>query len=368
MEFLNRTGAASIVTQGLDADGSERLVIILKRRYLFPVAGSVLTPAEGPATIRLTDDFHGEPGVSATRWEADVAPLKPACDVVVCGSAHAPGGTPCRTCEVALRVADGRIDKRFRITGPRTWHRGWIRTSPTDPDVFVTQPVHYGVAFGGPDAAEPDPEKRICYAGNPIGMGWATHRRRVDQVPMPRTEGLADPVRLPDGTYIPMSLSVLPRNTASRIALAGTYDQRWRDETAPLLPEDFQSAYHQCAPPDQQMPFPTGGELIELHNLTPEGTTTFRLPALDQPGMVIGADHTETDLPLAVDTIAIDADTRTVDITWRASQPLRESLHEIASVIVGTMSAGWHRARRLGKSYYPSVADLIASTSRRNEA
>jgi len=45
-------------------------------------------------------------------------------------------------------------------------------------------------------------------------------------------------------------------------------------------------------------------------------------------------------------------------MTWRACLPLKKNMFEIPQVLVGKMSRGWWRARELGKTYYPSLAQL----------
>ncbi|MCK7582586.1 MAG: DUF2169 domain-containing protein [Chromatiales bacterium] len=42
----------------------------------------------------MADTFTGEPGLSAPVYEVDFAPRKHRCDVLLVGSAHAPGGRP----------------------------------------------------------------------------------------------------------------------------------------------------------------------------------------------------------------------------------------------------------------------------------
>jgi hypothetical protein len=63
------------------------------------------------------------------------------------------------------------------------------------------------------------------------------------------------------------------------VKLAGTCDAKWAANRAPLLPEDFDDRFYQCAPRDQQTAqFLKGGEEVHLINLTPGGSLAFRLP------------------------------------------------------------------------------------------
>jgi hypothetical protein len=40
-------------------------------------------------------------------------------------------------------------------------------------------------------------------------------------------------------------------------------------------------------------------------------------------------------------------------------------MFEVAQIVVGRMPRGWYRARELGKTYYPSLKDLV--NTRRTE-
>jgi hypothetical protein len=38
---------------------------------------------------------------------------------------------------------------------------------------------------------------------------------------------------------------------------------------------------------------------------------------------------------------------------------LRKNIFEVAQVVAGRMPRGWYRARNLGKTYYPSLGELV---------
>jgi len=64
-----------------------------------------------------------------------------------------------------------------------------------------------------------------------------------------------------------------------RAALAGTCDEAWRQLRAPLLPEDFDERFYLCAPEEQRPEeHLTGGEIVTLQNLCPEGALELTLP------------------------------------------------------------------------------------------
>src|SRR5690606_17268108 len=91
------------------------------------------------------------------------------------------------------------------------------------------------------------------------------------------------PIREPEHDYRPMALGPIGRGWLPRLPLAGTYDEQWFADRFPFLPDDFDEGYYQSAPPDQQIVYPSGGEEIELVNLTPTGSLRFHLPKIRLP-------------------------------------------------------------------------------------
>ena len=64
------------------------------------------------------------------------------------------------------------------------------------------------------------------------------------------------------------------------------------------------------------------------------------------------------------DLETIEPDARRFTVTWRASRPLKRNMFEVVQVLVGSMPRGWWRARELGKTYYPSLAEMAAAKRR----
>jgi hypothetical protein len=122
MELLNATKMVAGYTQGLRPDGRELLVVVVKGTFRLPGNGQTVELADEQLPLVAADLFTGEPGFSAPLYESDYAPEKPFCDVIVNGSAYAPGGKPAREVEVGVKV--GRVAKAYRVVGDRTWQAG----------------------------------------------------------------------------------------------------------------------------------------------------------------------------------------------------------------------------------------------------
>lgn len=358
MELLNGTAMLADYTLGLDPSGRQRLVVVVKGTFTIPAAGADPEPIGEPAPLVAADIYEGEPGLSTLLYEADFSPTKPCCDVVLSGAAYAPGGRPARSVEVSLRV--GTIHKTFACHGDRAWVRGLGGVVPGSPQEFVRMPISYGRAYGGVDVDPDDPRRVDAWMDNPIGVGHYPNTRGAALVdrPLPNTAELGVAVASPVDRLKSMAFGPIGRNFAGRARHAGTYDEAWYDQRFPFLPADFDPLYFQCAPPDQRLDPPVGGELIELVNLSPDGRVRFPLPSIRVPVEFTDQSGAFAEVQAVLDTIVLEPDRGRFMLTWRASRPLRRDIFEVAQVVVGRMSPGWYRARALGKAYYPSLAAL----------
>ena len=326
MEIINNTPLVDGYTLGVEPSGREHLVFVLKGTFHLPTPDDDSTLFhEEQLPLTVADTFTGEPGFSAPVEEVDFAPKKIRCDVLLSGSAWAPGRRPAPRVVVGLRV--GAWHKAFAVIGDRQWSSGPMGTRATSPVPFVSKAISYDVAFGGVDAWSEEPDKWKAFGRNPVGRGWHHHlkSRYVDGTPMPNTEELARTVVTPDGDYEPMSFGPLGRGWSARLPFAGTYDQDWIDNTFPFLPADFRQEYYQAAPPDQQIDYPQGGEEVSLINLTPAGRVDFRLPAIDVPVHFFLRSGGHEKRSAVLDTLTFRPDEGLFTMTWRASVSLKKA-------------------------------------------
>jgi hypothetical protein len=359
MNLTNSTKFPAAYTMGMEPSGRELLVVVAKATFTLPLDGGEPVPSNKQVPLVEADLFSGEPGLSAPLLECDFTPKKPKCDVILNGSAYAPGGKPAETVPVLLQV--GPLSKSFNVVGNRAWVEdvfGWKATRPVP---FVKMPISYGNAFGGRDLSDPDEKKHRWYGSNHAGVGFHSnlYAPLVEGKPLPNTEEIGKSVEKPDGKYRPMAFGPIGRAWEPRYKLAGTYDQQWLDNVCPFLPADFKDEYYQCAPADQQIPHPKGGELVVLVNLSSEGRLQFMLPSIQVPirFFLRGGESRETTSP--VDTVILEPDLRRLQLVWRVAHPLRRNIFEVEHLLVGRMSRGWYQARELGKFYAPSMAAAI---------
>ncbi|HFD31956.1 MAG TPA: DUF2169 domain-containing protein [Gammaproteobacteria bacterium] len=360
MELINATKMNAGYNMGMDPHGREHLVVIVKGTYDIPHEGHDLKLAEEQMPLIEADTFTGERGLSAPIYESDYALFKPYCDVMLHGKAYALKGKP--VSKLKVRMVVGTIDKSFFVLGDRSWQKTLFIAGTIAPNSFIEMPVSYDYAFGGMDKSHPDEEKHTGFTANPAGKGFAKYRHNLEDVFLPNTEEIGNPVIRPSGKYKPMAFGPLGRGWKPRYKWAGTYDDNWLDNVFPFLPADFDNRYYQAAPPDQQMAYPVGGEVISLQNLTPEGFSQYRLPKdLSMPVEFNMKNYEKKQQNAVVDTIYIEPDNKKVILVWRTSIPLKKDMFEVSQVITGKMSRAFYRARDLGKEYYPSLAALAKS-------
>jgi hypothetical protein len=364
MELVNATPYQAGYTMALQPDGREQVLVVVKGTFGIPADYGHVTLAPAQTPLVEADEFAGEPGFSAPVYETDYSPIKPRCDVLLNGSAYAPGGRRARRVRVELAV--GAMRKAFDVVGPRVWQVLARTYGASEPESFDRLPISYGVAFGGVDRAHPDPAKHEFCLANHVGVGFHRYLTpdALEGQPLPLTEEPGRAVADPQGDYRPMAFGPIGRAWSPRPSFAGTYDDDWLEHTFPFLPEDFDERYYQAAPADQQIAHPTGGELVTLTNLTPSGLTEFMLPDLRLPVAFFLRNYEEEEVEAIVDTIVIEPDECRLLVTWKAGFPLKRDLFEVAQAVVGKMPPGWYRARELGKEFYPSLAALAQS---RNE-
>lgn len=350
-------------TLGFAADGREQLVVVAKATYLLPLQGEPAEPAPTQLPLVQEDLYTGAPGASAPLYETDYAHRKPRCDVVLLGSAHAPRGQQVTRLPVGLQL--GTLVKRFEVVGHRHWVRSVRGLVPSAAEPFAHLPIGYDHAFGGSQHADQAQRDTHTFLANPVGRGFGKQADRCVGQALPNSEEPGRPVTNPSGDYRPQAFGPIGRSWMPRLRYAGTYDRAWQEQRAPLWPDDFDARYFQCAPADQTMDYPQGGEEVMLLNLTPDGQRRFRLPARPMPVHLVLHGGRDSTLAARLDTIVIEPDAGRFSLAWRAVVDMPRSLFDVKEAIVGEMPPAWHRARRFpGKTYYRNLAELVQARRR----
>jgi hypothetical protein len=335
----NRTPFDAATHVQADADGQEVLVVMLSASFERQRDGR-LVPAAEQLPVAFADVPWGDPALSSTRYEADIAPVKPGVEVIVNGSAHAPGSRAATEVQVGLKI--GGIRKVLTVTGDRARAAGGYSA----PQPFERMPIVWERAFGG-TPADGQAEMR-----NPVGIG---HRGAVSADPEVRSEAPnvtypGEPANGPSDRPMPAGFGAVGRGWKPRIGFAGTHDQAWIDSQWPLPPRDFDPRHNFCAPADQQIEELAPGATVSLVNLTPDGRWDFRLPRIAAPLRLVFDDRVE-ETAFTPDTVLIEPDLRRVTLKARRAFVTRRNVPKLREIVFGHVSPVWLNARRKRKAY-----------------
>ena len=337
----NRTPFAAATHVQFNADGQETLVVMLSASFTATDEGKELQPAAEQVPVIFGDEPFGDPALSSTRYEADIAPVKPGAEVIVNGTAHAPDGRPVREMQVGLRVGNS-IRKVLQVVGDRICDSGGY--SPPVP--FRTMPIVYERAYGG------TLEDFRTDQRNPVGVGFQNARSADPGV---RTEApnvmYPGEAQAPPGEALtPAGFGTIGRGWKPRLAFAGTYDKAWLETQWPLAPKDFDPRHYMCAPADQQLAGIGGGEEITVIGMTASGRWDFRLPRITAPLRLIYDDRLE-ETAFKPDTVLIEPDLKRVTLKARLAVVIRRNVPALQEIAFGHISPVWFTARRKRKLY-----------------
>lgn len=324
----NRTPFAAERAWVRDRDGQEIWLVAVKATFDILPDGSTEVAAEQPPVLRAPV-YHGEPGKSSIKYEADLVLTKKTTDITVVGNAHAPGGRPIAQMDAGFRI--GPVQKLVRVFGDRRWGA----LEPGEPAPFVTMPLVYERAFGGVDAQSDQPERDWDWR-NPVGCGFAAKGANLDGQPLPNLEAADRLIQARGDRPAPTGLGPIGAHWQPRAALAGTYDENWMSTRQPLLPDDFDEHFFQCAPADQQAPqFLLGGEPVALLNLCPLGNLRFTLPKLYLGFETRFYDgSSEIHKQRKLHSVILEPDFPRVSLVWHSALPCHHKVQKLERTVV----------------------------------
>jgi hypothetical protein len=328
--------------------GAHVFCVLVKRTYdVIPYHEA--QRAERQLPLRLVDEYwdDGDPETCTVRLENDVAPYKPATDVVVLGKAYPPRGKP--SPEVKVSVQIGAHRKTIQVLGDRrcVFRSGKI-PGFTEPEPFTEMELRYERAYGGADLKS-NPEMPLYYPRNTHGRGFALRNVRevIEGLPLPNLEDpddLLTPERVVletprrwNAQPLPQGLGWFQRTWYPRSSFVGSVpgfvdlEVPMREETLGLVPKQqmilarrfklpsFDVRFNNGASIGLAVPFLTGGEPVKLRHLTTDGTLEFRLP-FERPRLALDLGDGPQDLPVVLHTVQIRPDESLLELVWRGAQ------------------------------------------------
>jgi hypothetical protein len=313
LQVTNTTPFRASIMLLPDREGVDTLFTVIKATFAI---GDSLTPAEEQEPVTLVDKHYGDPAMSSVRVPSDVSLQKPGTDVLLTGSAWAPGGTPTWQTDVSVTV--GPLMKTVRVFGDRVWQAGAAGAVMTWVAPFERMPLVWERAFGGSDQTEKGPTAEWR---NPVGAGFRAPNgaKPLSGLPLPNLEDPAAPISSWKDAPAPAGFGPVAAHWLPRRTYAGTYDKTWEQSRAPYLPHDFDPHFCQVAPVGLVTPqHLRGGELVDLRGVNASGTLRFLLPEV-RLSATYRLDSQAERRPGTLDTVIIEPDARRIVMVWRAA-------------------------------------------------
>jgi len=297
---------------------------IVKGTFSLAADGALVPRDAGPLQPEGDRWIDGDPALGLAHT-SDFVPAKPRGEYTVVGTACRPSSAPANRFVVAVEVAGRR--KELMIHGARSWEETFLGHRLGRSGHVDRQPLTYAAAHGGPQ----DP-------ANPLGVG-----RTGEAAPV--IEHAGRPVLSPRSGDPPAGFGPLAREWRQRRESLGAFGPGWLKDRWPWLPEGFDPEFFLAAPPDQRLRgFFRGDEPLGLDSLLPEAPQVrSRLPGIRARLFVLrksGPRLHDTpgefaEVPLALDTLEIDLDARTVVLVWRGIHPVQSlALRDLAAALV----------------------------------
>lgn len=334
LEIRNRTPLNVELIPGLDKNGYDYAIVIMKAKFTMVPNSTTLVFSEEPATIFQGDEYYEEPGKSSVRYGTDVSLVKQSTDVILNGQAYAPGNKPAYMVDVGVEFADQ--SKTCRVFGERHWEKNGLAWSHTQPRAFESIPLKYENSFGGTKKNETGDVVTAYVETNPVGKGVSAEKEGPEEgQALPNIEDPRSLIQHWKDRPVPAGFGFISPDWQPRVGLAGSYDSQWQASRMPLLPIDFNEGFFNSAHPDMTAKKTlSGGEIFTLKNVTEAGVLSFELPSLNLPVSISIKGKSSSYAP-KLDTVVIEPDEQSVYLTWRVSVPCYKQFLYIDSVTIG---------------------------------
>jgi hypothetical protein len=325
-----------------DEEGRPVLVPLLKGTWDLGRTGLVLAAEQAKPSL-AGELFGDDPATSSYRYEPEGGLPKPATDVVLVASAVAPRPG---TAELLVGFQVGPLTKGVRVLGDRLFFKTVGGVGITKPVPFERIPLRWECAFGGWDRSSPDERKHECDHRNPVGVGFRGGGSRWEEgLRCPNVEDPARPLRGWGDRPPPAGFGFVSPSWEPRRPLGGTYDARWEEERAPLLPNDFTRRFLNAASPGLVAPgHLRGDEQVVVSGVLPECGLAFRLPGVPPPEVTVVRDGLrDRKVATRLDTVIVDTDAGKLFVLWKGALVLRKEPLEVSAMrIAAVANAGLH--------------------------
>jgi hypothetical protein len=337
LQLKNTTPLAATISVFPNRDGIDTLFVVVKGTFSLKPKIELIEKQVPPV---LADEYFDEPGTSSLKYASEMHLAKPSTDVVLIGSAWAPGGRKVTDSVVTLAVA-GR-QKVVRVVGNRKW-KGYSNGF-SSPEPFEWMPLVYERAFGG---IHRDGERILAEERNPVGVGFPGKRSAMEMSgqPLPNLEDPRKPISKFGDVSPPACFGFVAPSWLPRRTFAGTYDETWKRKQAPYLPKDFDQRFLNAASSELTFDrYLKGGEPVSVIGASREGQLRFNLPQCNLSADVKIAARKEQP-PLNLETVLIEPDNNRVSLTWRGEVPCDKQALKVEEIALHLDGLSRHDGR-----------------------
>jgi hypothetical protein len=250
--------------------------------------------------------------IDKAEYESPVGPLPPedcfrrgGVDLLIFGSARAPGGRA--TPKVEVRFSVGDVVVGVDVYGERLWTSGFgTQLRPSAPAAFVERPLSLAYAYGG---TQPWDGLEVPFMSNPEGKGFYTEAANARGQPLPNIEDPRRPIQAWSDQPDPVGVGLCPRGFGPRVQRSVSFDERGLLNE--LRPSFFNEAF-----PDMVVSEVTSGAVCRVYGVREDAPLAFRVPTLPLCAHIdIGDTHVER--LLQIDQIGVEPDLSRVFVTYR---------------------------------------------------
>ena len=324
MQVINRTPYEMERVVIFDRIGRETLLVIVKGTFDFSQGATLVSKVQAP--IVQADEYYGDPAETSIRVTSDFLPVRPNTGVTVSGHAVVKGG---RTGRMNIGIRVGPLMQKAVVFGDRAGY-GDINA----PEPFERMPLTWENAYGGLDTSHDNNKHHASHSANPVGKGFIAKRSKLDpaSVALPNIEDPDHLIRGPFDQPQPVGLGPVPPFWEARSKYAGTYDDAWQQERAPLLPDDFDERFLQAAPIALTAEgYLQGDERCELIGMTEEGRVQFEMNASCPTIGVRFAGNGIRSKPV-LESLHFDTDVRQFYVTWKSMLDIQGKVEELKNI------------------------------------
>ncbi len=332
MQFITNNKTPYMVEAMVSYDKS--VFTVVKATYSFSTDG-IIKIADTQKPLCYGDEYTGDPGKSSIKYTSDIVQEKKGSDIALIGHAYTPDNTYMTKIDTALQV--GKTLKNIRVSGDRFWKWSSLGISKTRPLPFKKMPLVYERAFGGSDRSDKNEKKHGYSYENPVGTGLTKSKNKaaINEKQLPNLEYHNSEQKKWNDNPIPACYGFIAPHWAPRVKKAGTFDEDWKQNRMPLMPEDFDISFYNAASPGLVVEDGLKGtEQIILVNLHPENEkVSFNLPGINITTAYIFEDQTYKPA-VVLDTLLIEPDENVFTMVWRSKMVDRGRLRELKQVNV----------------------------------